>query len=100
MEDVYHRFAHRQRVELVRAYNEESVKRYMGRLGGDEIVTPARGYEGPGEGVGNRVAPLTFYGPGPATLTSRPRAWKKDGCVDDVPRPHPAGRNHVRLHAR
>ena len=75
LDDVYHRFAHRQRIELVQAYDEEKVKRSLGRLNGDDF-TPAQGYEGPGEGAGNRVLPLTFCGPGRA-FDEQGSAWKR-----------------------
>jgi hypothetical protein len=48
----YHRFAHRQRIELVQAYNAESAKASMGRFLGTDFAR-ANGYEGPGEGIGN-----------------------------------------------
>ena len=59
----YHRFAHRQRVELVHAYGVAQAASAMSRFDGSAF-TRARGYEGPGEGVGDRVVPRTFYGPG------------------------------------
>nr|MBA3438474.1 hypothetical protein [Pyrinomonadaceae bacterium] len=43
----YHRFAHRQRVELVHAYDIETARAAMNRFRGDDF-TRARGYEGPG----------------------------------------------------
>ncbi|HVF88201.1 MAG TPA: hypothetical protein VM866_11455 [Pyrinomonadaceae bacterium] len=71
----YHRFAHRQRVELVHAYNVESARRAAGRFSGEDF-TRGRGYEGPGEKVGNRIIPATFYGPG-TDYDEQPSAWKK-----------------------
>lgn len=64
MDDVYHRFAHRQRIELVQAYNEGKVNRFIGRIKGGDF-TPKRGYEGPGEGERNRyLGAITFvYAP-------------------------------------
>lgn len=59
----YHRFAHRNRVELVGAYDIETARAARGRFTGEDF-TRARGYEGPGEGTGNRIIPRTFYGPG------------------------------------
>jgi hypothetical protein len=75
MDDVYHRFAHRQRIELVQAYDEDRVQRFSGRLRGSAF-TPDQGYEGPGEGKGNRIVPLTFYGPG-KSFDERSSAWKR-----------------------
>lgn len=63
LDDRYHRFAHRHRVELVNAYSPEAVRRNIGRFNGQDF-TKEKGYEGPGEGVGNVIIPLTFYGPG------------------------------------
>jgi hypothetical protein len=59
----FHRFAHRQRIEFTTAYNEESAGRTKDIFTGTAFV-PDKGYEGPGAGVGNRIIPRTFYGPG------------------------------------
>jgi len=74
LDDTYHRFAHRQRVELVHAYDEAKVRAHPGRFDGADF-TRARGYEGPGEGVGNRIVPVSFYGPGRG-WEDRPTAWR------------------------
>jgi hypothetical protein len=70
----YHRFAHRQRVELVHEYDIEKAQAVMGRFSGKDF-TRARGYEGPGEGLGNRIVPRTFYGPG-KDFDERANAWR------------------------
>ena len=70
----YHRFAHRQRIELVHEYNIETTTAAMGRFNGHDF-TKAFGYEGPGEGVGNRIIPRTFYGPG-KDFDERASAWR------------------------
>ncbi|MGH9840322.1 MAG: glycoside hydrolase domain-containing protein [Blastocatellia bacterium] len=75
LDAVYHRFAHRHRVELVYAYSIESAKAAMGRFRGSDF-TRAAGYEGPGESAGNRIVPASFYGPG-ADYDDRDSAWKK-----------------------
>lgn len=71
----YHRFAHRHRVELVHAYSERAVRENMGRFDGRDFSLSS-GYEGPGEGTGNRVVPATFYGVGSA-WTSREGMWQR-----------------------
>src|SRR5512139_488030 len=71
----FHRFAHRQRVELVHAYDEGKVQAAIGRFTG-LAFTRAEGYEGPGEGVGNRIVPVSFYGPGTA-FDNRASAWRR-----------------------
>ncbi len=71
----YHRFAHRNRIELISGYSIESVKAAWSRFSGEDF-TKAKGYEGPGEGVGNRIVPATFYGPG-KDFDERESAWKK-----------------------
>ncbi len=81
LDAVYHRFAHRHRIELVHAYDEARVEATPGRFSGADF-RPDAGYEGPGEGVGNRIVPLSFYGPGPAfetkeTAWPRADAWMK-----------------------
>jgi hypothetical protein len=75
LDAVYHRFAHRQRVELVHAYNIGSATAAMGRWRGTDF-TRAQGYAGPGEGVGNVIVPATFYGPGKG-FDERSKAWRK-----------------------
>jgi hypothetical protein len=74
LDPAYHRFAHRQRIELVHAYDEARVTAHRGRFDGSDF-TPAKGYEGPGEGVGNTIVPNSFYGPGRA-YEERASAWK------------------------
>ena len=75
LDSEYHRFAHRQRVELVHAYDIDSVKAAAGRFDGSDF-TAAKGYEGPGQGVGNQIIPRTFYGPG-KTFDERANAWRE-----------------------
>jgi len=75
LDPAYHRFAHRHRVELVHAYDEAKVETHRGRFDGRDF-TPASGYEGPGEGVGNTIVPVSFYGPGPA-FQEKESAWKR-----------------------
>jgi glycosyl hydrolase family 123 len=75
LDAVYHRFAHRYRVELVHAYDEAAVRAHRGRFDGSDF-TPASGYEGPGEGVGNRIVPASFYGPGQG-WDDRAIAWPR-----------------------
>jgi len=74
LDSEYHRFAHRNRIELVHAYTVQSATEHLERfLGGD--FRPEDGYEGPGEGVGNTIIPNTFYGPG-SDYDERESAWK------------------------
>jgi Glycoside hydrolase 123, catalytic domain len=74
LDAVYHRFAHRQRIELVHAYDERKVGASPGRFDGRDF-TAAAGYEGPGEGVGNTIVPASLYGP-PRAYEERASAWK------------------------
>jgi hypothetical protein len=71
----YHRFGHRQRIELVHEYDIGKVKTAKGLFSGTDF-TKARGYEGPGENVGNRIIPRTFYGPG-KDFDDRSSAWRQ-----------------------
>jgi hypothetical protein len=71
----YHRFAHRQRIELVQAYNMESAKSSMGRFLGTDFAK-TKGYEGPGEGIGNQIVPASFYGPG-RDYDEKAAAWAR-----------------------
>lgn len=71
----FHRHAHRNRIELVHAYDEAEMRAQIARFNGDAF-NKASHYEGPGEGVGNRVVPATFYGPGTA-FDERASAWAR-----------------------
>jgi hypothetical protein len=62
-------------VELVHAYDEAKVRAHPGRFDGADF-TRAHGYEGPGEGVGNRIVPVSFYGPGRG-WEDRETAWRR-----------------------
>lgn len=74
LDTEYHRFAHRNRIELVHAYSIESATENQQRfLGGD--FTSEESYVGPGEGVGNIIIPNTFYGPG-SDYDDRESAWR------------------------
>jgi hypothetical protein len=75
MDPAYNRFAHRHRVELVHAYDETTIAAVWDRFSGAEF-TRDRGYEGPGEGTGNVLAPRSFYGPG-RDFDDRASAWTK-----------------------
>jgi len=75
LDPAYHRFAHRNRIELVRAYNETTVKEHEGRFSGTDF-TAKTGYAGPGENTGNIIVPLTFYGPG-RDFDQRQSAWRR-----------------------
>lgn len=75
LDAAYHRFAHRHRVELVHAYDEAEVEKSRGRFDGSDF-TPRAGYEGPGEGRGQTIVPVSFYGPGPA-FEEKQSAWKR-----------------------
>lgn len=75
LDAAYHRLAHRHRVELVHGYDEQGVQAAAGRFSGDDF-TRARGYEGPGEGTGNVIVPVSFYGPGDA-FDDRAQAWRR-----------------------
>jgi hypothetical protein len=71
--DRFHRFAHRNRIELVGAYSPGALAAARGRFDGSDF-TAAAGYDGPGAGVGNTIAPASFYGPGTA-YDDRASAW-------------------------
>jgi hypothetical protein len=75
LDAVYHRFAHRQRIELVNKYDTAGVAAAAGRFDGRDF-TPASGYEGPGQSVGNKVVPASFYGPG-SGWDDRTTAWQQ-----------------------
>jgi hypothetical protein len=75
LDAAYHRAAHRNRVELVHAYDRAAVMDALGRFDGSDFTT-ARGYEGPGEKTGNTLAPASFYGPGRG-WDDRESAWRK-----------------------
>jgi hypothetical protein len=59
----------------VNAYDERTLPPVMGRFSGSDF-TQEQGYQGPGEGVGNVLAPRTFYGAGPE-FEDRASAWAR-----------------------
>ena len=71
----YHRFAHRQRIELVHGYDIPTAEAARGRFDGTDF-SRSRGYEGPGANIGNQIIPRTFYGPG-KTFDDRTNAWRE-----------------------
>jgi Domain of unknown function (DUF4091) len=75
LDAAYHRFAHRHRVELVHAYDEQRLLQALPRFTGGDF-TAAHGYDGPGAGVGNVIVPRTFYGPG-SDFDDRATAWAR-----------------------
>jgi len=75
LDPAYHRLAHRNRVEFVHAYNEQTLPPVIDRFSGTDF-TRERGYAGPGEGTGNVIAPRTFYGPG-RDFDDRASAWAR-----------------------
>ena len=92
----YHRFAHRQRIELVYGYSIDTATGAKGRFNGDDFTKP-RGYEGPGEGVGNRIIPRTFYGPG-KDFDQRASAWQHaDEWITFIARNFPTAQTFLYL---
>jgi hypothetical protein len=71
----FDRLAHRHRVELVHAYDEQSIEKVWGRFSGADF-TQEQKYAGPGAGVGNVIAPRSFYGPG-KDFDDRATAWAR-----------------------
>ncbi len=67
---AYHRFAKRHRVEFTHAYGAPPPRDQLERVTG-EAFTASRGYAGPGEGVGYRIVPASFYG--------APAKWRGEG---------------------
>jgi hypothetical protein len=75
LDPAFHRLAHRHRVELVHAYDEQTIQNVWGRFSGTDF-TRDHGFEGPGAGIGNIIAPRTFYGPG-REFDERSSAWAR-----------------------
>jgi len=75
LDAAYHRAAHRNRVELVHAYDRAAVEAGLGRFDGSDF-TARHAYEGPGENTGNTLVPASFYGPGEG-WDERASAWRK-----------------------
>lgn len=83
LQDRYHRFAHRHRVELVNEYDPSTLAAAAGRFDGSDF-TQAEGYEGPGEGVGNRIAAASFYGVSDEYLDPAAAHAKADAWMESV----------------
>jgi hypothetical protein len=75
LDAAFHRFAHRQRIELVHGYDRAELEAVRARFDGTDF-SRSRGYEGPGENVGNQIIPRTFYGPG-KLFDERTSAWRE-----------------------
>ncbi|MBN1294885.1 MAG: DUF4091 domain-containing protein [Candidatus Latescibacteria bacterium] len=73
LDPAYHRFAHRNRVEFVTAYNESTAPQYIDLFNGNAF-TEKNGYEGPCMATGNNIIPRTFYGPG-RDFETQEEAW-------------------------
>lgn len=56
----YHRMGHRHRIELTDAYVPPGTAAELHRLGG-AAFTAQHGYSGPGEGIGYRIVPASFW---------------------------------------
>jgi AraC-like DNA-binding protein len=69
--DRHFQLAHRHRISLIDDYTppEKMNRAWTARLSG-ELFTPARGYRGPGQGVGNNVYSIGTYGSWP---------WQEEG---------------------
>jgi hypothetical protein len=94
LDAAYHRFAKRHRVEFVHAYDPAGARAAMDRLTGRDF-TPDRSYEGPGEGLPNRIVPRTFYGPG-RDFASPEGVWKAaDEWMTFVERELPGARTFL-----
>lgn len=72
----YHRLAHRHGVELTDGFRPDPPQHRLDLLTG-AAFTRARGYEGPGEGVGYRIVPANFYG---GNVLSGNRSWRREGA--------------------
>jgi hypothetical protein len=95
-DEAFHRFAHRQRIEFVHAYDEAMVRANLDRFNGASFTRSAH-YEGPGEGVGNRIVPATFYGPGTA-FDERASAWSRsDAWITFLEQTVPGARTFLYL---
>lgn len=96
LQAAYHRLAHRHRIELVTDTAPDDLKTAPGRFSGKDF-TAANGYEGPGAGMGNRIVPRTFYGPGD-TFDTREDAWKDaDAWIKTLTRDCPGAISFVYL---
>ncbi len=74
LDAAYDRLAHRNRMQLVHEFDEQSVEASWPRFSGDAF-THTNGYEGPGEARGNTIVPRSFYGPGRG-FDDRDSAWQ------------------------
>ncbi len=87
LDAAYHRFAHRQRIELVQGYDLPALQAAAGRFDGGDFS--AAHYEGPGQGVGNKIIPASFYGPGPG-WEGQSQAWPRaDAWMSYLHQHHP-----------
>jgi hypothetical protein len=79
IETRYHQMAHRHRLDLVQAVrNLSQIRRYHNRYLTGALYQRKYGYEGPGEGVGNRMFSIGLYGALPMEYGGSPQNWSKD----------------------
>jgi hypothetical protein len=82
LHEAYHQFAHRHRIELVRAYTISDLENNKEVFDGT-LYTKEHGYEGPGEGIGNVIIPASFYGP-QEFYKIREKAWQYSNRWMDI----------------
>lgn len=79
IETRYHQMAHRHRFDLAQAVrNLSQVRRYHNRYLTGTLYQSKYGYEGPGEGVGNRTFSIGLYGALPVEYGGDPQNWSKE----------------------
>ncbi len=76
IQDRHFQLAHRHRISLIDEYQSPArlSEAWVDRLDGD-LFTRSRGYEGPGEGVGNNVYSIGTYGSWPWFDGTRGQMW-------------------------
>jgi hypothetical protein len=90
VQDRHFQLAHRHRISLIDGYQGPArlSEAWIDRLDGD-LFTPTRGYEGPGEGVGNNVYSIGTYGSWPWFEGTRQQMWNQTNAwvrwFDDHP---------------
>lgn len=83
IEARYHQMAHRHRFDLVRTVdNLYHMKTYHQRYLTGSLYTSELGYEGPGEGVGNRTFSIGLYGGLPLEFGRERSQWSREKWWD------------------
>ncbi|NIM93165.1 MAG: DUF4091 domain-containing protein [Anaerolineales bacterium] len=79
IETRYHQMAHRHRFDIVESVrNLSQMRRYHNKYLSGLLYTAKYGYAGPGEGIGNQIFSIGFYGAVPTEYGGSFHSWSEE----------------------